>query len=444
MKEEFEALKADVVELTRIMKEKTDKGQSNEVKELSDKLVELQKEISDRKVRFADGSGSSSAGVSKEAERKLDELFIAQALLTKKDGSINKEAFESVKEQSEYRDAIKAVSGMNYATGANGSQYTGDAYGGDFIPQGFSSTLLEEIWLKLEVANLFKRFNMTAPTYIFPFAPNRITARKGTEGAAVVKDTFGTDQIIFTAKKIMANVDFTDEVEADSIVAILPLVRQKLIESFAIGQEQIVINGDTTSGATNVNGDLDATPEDVRLTVAGLRKSAAANSGTFSLASGGMSAENMRALRAAMGKYGKNPTDLAYVVTMADYNKMLTFANYQTLYQIGPQAVILNGELGRIDGIPVIVTELLRSSNGTTQTGYNSTGIVDATAGNNTKNVCMLVNKNAYMWGDRKAFGLEMFRNPYNQITSLIGSQRLDFEKVLSAADVTCAVGINY
>lgn len=441
MNEEMAQLKAEVVELTRIMAETAKAGRAPEVKELSDKLAELQKEVNERKTLFADGSKAAASGVmSKDAEKKLDELFIASALLTRKDGRLDADAYAEVAKSADYRDVIKDA-GLTQGLGS--SQNTGDAVGGDFIPTGFSSTLLEEIWLKLEVANLFKRFNMTSPTFTFPFAPDRLVARKGTEAAAVTKDRFATDQIIFTAKKIMANVDFTDEIEQDSIIAILPLVRQKLIESFAIGQEQIVLNGDTTVGAANVNGTLAGNVEDIRLTVNGLRKHALANN-SYSLATGGFSADNLRLLRTKMGKYGKNPSDLCYLVTINDYNKILGFSNYQTLYQYGPGAVIMNGELGRIDGIPIIVTELLPSSDGTATTGVDSTGIVNATAANNVKNICGLVNKNAYMWGDRKAFGLETFRNPYNQMTSLIGSQRLDFQKVLAAGDPTAVFGINY
>lgn len=441
MNEEIVALKAEIAALTQVMSDAAKQDRGAEVKELSEKLAALQADVQDRKVRFADGSKTAATGISKEAERKLDELFIASALLTRKDGRIDADAIAAVKEAPEYRDVVKDA-GLTQGTGS--SQNTGDAVGGDFIPTGFSSTLLEEIWLKLEIANLFKRFNMTNSTFNFPFAPDRLTARKGTEAAAVTKDRFATDQIIFTAKKIMANVDFTDEVEQDSIIAILPLVRAKLIESFAIGQEQICLNGDTTAGASNVNGNLSGTnAEDIRLTVNGLRKSGLA-SNCYSLASGGLSADNLRLLRTKMGKYGKNPADLCYIVSMQDYNKILGFANYQTLYMYGPNAVIQTGELGRIDGIPVIVTELLPSSDGTATTGVDSTGIVHGTAANNVKNICALVNKNAYMWGDRKAFGLETFRNPYNGMTSLIGSQRLDFQKILAASDPTVVFGINY
>ena len=438
MKEELEQLKAQVVELTRVMGERAKAGYANEVKELSDKLIQLQAQVNDRKMQFDAGqTKSTSAGVSKEAERKMDELFIASALLTRKDGSLDRAAFDVVKSAPDYRDALKDAGIVN--TFGSG-QTTADAEGGDFIPAGFSSTLLEEIWLKLEIANLFGRFNMTSPTFTFPFAPDRLTARLAAEGVAPTKDQFATDQIIFNAKKIMSNVDFTDEIELDSIVAILPLVRTKLIEGFAIAQEQICLNGDTTAGADNLNGNVAA--DDVRRTTKGVR--ALANAADMvSFATGNFSAANLRSLRAAMGKYGKSTSDLAYIMTMKDYNSALAFEGYQYLYQYAG-AVTTAGELGRIDNIPIIVTELLPSTSNGATAGVNASGVVDATGANNTKNICGLVNKNPYMWGDRKAFALETFRNPFTQATSLIGSQRLDFQKTISAADPTAVWGVNY
>lgn len=443
MKEEIAKLQSEVVELTRLMKEKSDKGYDSEVKSLSDQLIELQKEVkaaNERKMQFDAGYGKPEKVNKKELQTKCDELFIASALLTRKDGSLDKAAFDAIKEAPEYRDVVKDA-GIS-TTSASTLQSSASGDGGEFIPTGFSAQLLEEIWLKLEIANLFQRFTMPNATYHFPLVTDRLTARKATEATAITKDSFTTDEIIFTAKKIMANVDFSDELDQDSILAVLPLVRRKIIEAFALGQEQIVLNGDTTSGATNLNGDLTSTPEDVRLTVKGLR--ALANSGDkISFASGGFSADNLRALRSGMKKYGKSPSDLVYIMSMKDYNTALGFTGYQALYQYAG-AVTTTGELGRIDNIPIIVTELLPSTGDGTTAGVNTTGVKDATAANNTKNICGLVNKNAYMWGDRKQFGLETFRNPYTQTLSLIGSQRLDFQKVLPATDPTAVFGINY
>lgn len=436
--EQIEILQKDVAQLTQLMVEKAEKAQDSEVKELSDKLAEVQRDLAERKKEFA--VGTQIKVDRKELDTRMDELFIAKALCTQKDGSFDRAAFDKIKAVTVYADAIKAFGDVDAMT------TTGTGTGAEFIPQAFSSSLQEEIWLSLEIANLFGRISMPASTYTLPFNPGRIIASKGVEGGTVNKRKPGTDNLVFTAKKIMSIVEMTDEFEQDSIVPALNFLRKQLIDGFALAQETMCLNGDP---GTNLYASA-ITGEDARQLVKGIRADAmdaSAGNCKVDLSTGGWSEDNIRALRAAMGKYGKKPSDLAIICSMADYNKMLKFTGYQSLYSYGAGAVILNGELGRMDNIPIIVTELLPKPNLGTDAadalgGLNATGKFDGAT--YTKATGVLVNKNAYMWGDRKEFALELWRNPMNQTTNLIGSQRLDFEKVLAATDPTTAVGYNY
>ena len=435
--EQIEIMQKDVAQLTQALTEKAAANRDAEVKELSDKLADVQKELAERKKEFA--IGSQIKVDRKELDTRMDELFIAKALCTQKDGSFDRASFAKIKELPMYADAIKAfgdVSAVDTATATTGAE---------FIPQAFSSSLQEEIWLSLQVANLFGRLPMPASTYTLPFAPGRLVAHAGSEGGTTTKQKPNTSKIVFTAKKIMSIVEMTDEFEQDSIVPALNFLRTQLIDGFALAQETMALNGDTS---TNIYASALA-GEDARKLVKGIRSDAMNASGANCKVdfAGTFSEDNIRAVRAAMGKYGKNPKDLALIVSMADYNKMLKFTNYQTLYSYGAGAVVLNGELGRMDGIPIIVSELIPQAGRSTDAadalgGLNATGKFDGTT--YTKTTCALVNKQAYMWGDRTEFALELWRNPLNQTTNLIGAQRLDFEKVLAAADATCGVGYNY
>ena len=235
----------------------------------------------------------------------------------------------------------------------------------------------------------------------------------------------------------------TDEFEQDSIVPALNFIRQQLIDGFALAQETMALNGDTGTALYSVA----KTGEDVRKLVKGIRADAMGTAAKVDAASGGISEDNLRAARALMGKYGKSPSDLAIIVSMADYNKMLKFTAYQTLYSYGANAVIMKGELGRFDGIPIIVSELLPTPGVTTDAadalaGLNASGVFDATT--HTKGTAVIVNKKGYSWGDRKEFSLELWRNPLMQTTNLIGAQRLDFQKIAAAAAKTSAVLYNY
>jgi HK97 family phage major capsid protein len=438
MKDLIAKLQGEVTELTRVMKEKSDKGQSAEVKELSDKLAVVMKEQAERKHQFDVGTKININA--KELDTRMDELFIASAICTRKDGSFDKDAYAKIAGLPQYTDALKA-SGFT----ADGETVAASGTGAEFIPQAFSATLLEEIWLKLQIAALFKRINLPASTYTLPFSPGRLIARASGEQTAVTKDKPKTAKIVFGATKIMSTVEMSDEFEQDSIVPALQFLRGQLIGGFALAQETMCLNGDK---GTNIYSAA-ITGEDCRKLVSGVRadaSNASAGNAKVDFASGGMSADNLRALRAKMGKYGKNCSDLAYIVSMADYNKMLGFTGYQALYQY-TGAVTTAGELGRVDNIPIIVSELIPGAGVATDAadvlgGLNVSGVWDNTT--KTKTTSVLVNKNGYMWGDRKEFSLELWRNPLFGTTNLIGSQRLDFQKVLAATDPTTAVGYNY
>jgi|LGVE01.1.fsa_nt_gb HK97 family phage major capsid protein len=443
VQEQLEQAMKDLAAVTKAMSEKSAAGDDGRVKELSDQLGQVQKDLADRKHQYAVATESLKVNDSekKELERKRDELFIASALMVRKDGSLNRGAYEQLVKSGDYRDALKAGVGddapaSSQVTGLT-SQGTDANFGSDFLVEGFSTTLLEDIFLKLEIAGIFNRFNMPAAQYSFPFSYDQVTAQQVTEGLAPGKSRLSTGKLTFEAKKLMANIDFTDELDADSVIAILPLIRMRLIEGFALAQEKIAFNGDDTVGATNVNGAIGTGTAPTAESAERLQKGIRAHCGAgekVDFSTGGFSADNLRSLRSKMGKYGKSPSDLAYIVRMTDYNEALKFTGYQSLYQYA-NAVTTTGELGKIDGIPVLVSELIPEN-------LNAAGIYDNVT--TTKTTCALVNKSALMWGDRSSFGLELYRNPFTQTTSLIGSQRLDLQKVTSPTAKPIALGYNY
>lgn len=436
--EKIDALQKDVAGIVEVMKQKAESGLESEVKELSEKLAAVQADLSQKKVQFAVAQDKATDLTKKEVETRLDELYIAKALCHDPDtNAFNADKFGKIKALPQYADAIKAFGDVLAET------TTGVGTGAEFIPKGFSAQLQNEIFLALEVAGLFGRIQMPASDYTLPFNPSRIIARAGAEGGTVTKDRPATAKLQFTAKKIMSIVEMTDEFEQDSIVPALNFLRQHLIDGFAIAQETMCLNGDTGTSIYSVA----KTGEDARKLVKGIRADAMGTAAKLDAATGGLSEDNLRAARALMGKYGKSPSELAIIVSMADYNKMLKFTNYQTLYSYGANAVIMKGELGRFDGIPIIVSELLptpglATDDGLALGGLNAAGVFDATT--YTKGTAVIVNKNGYSWGDRKEFSLELWRNPMSQTTNLIGSQRLDFEKIAAAAAKTSAVLYNY
>lgn len=449
LKEQVESLQKDIAQLTQLMVEKSQKDLTNEVKELSDKLVEIQKELHEKKTQFAATSGSDSTLTRKQVETRMDELFIAKHLCVNKEtGAFDKAAYAKIVSIPEYTEAIKAF-GDVYAVGAT-TQTNVDGLV-DFVAPGFSTQLMEEIFLSLQLAGMFGRINMPASSYTFPFAPGRIIAKAGLEGQTVNKTRVVDGKLTFSAQKLMSIVELTDELEADAIIPALNLLRKQLIDGFALAQDTMALNGAKTDANLYVNGTIDT--EDCRKLVDGIRSTAMAGGVKFDVNTATnkyCGTEAIRAVRALMGKWGVSPSELALIVSIADYNKMLNESAYQTLYSYGPNAVIMTGELGRIDNIPIIVSELIPSGASVTDYADAPAGLTTAgkhdrtTTANNTKSTFVLANKSGFLWGDRKEFSLELWRNPLNQTTNLIGSQRVDFQKVTSSVGKPCGVGYNY
>jgi hypothetical protein len=71
-----------------------------------------------------------------------------------------------------------------------------------------------------------------------------------------------------------------------------------------------------------------------------------------------MTSAMLLAARQGMGKYGLNPTDLAYIVSQNSYYDLLEDASFQTLDEVGSDlAARVTGTIGAVYGTPVIVSD---------------------------------------------------------------------------------------
>jgi len=377
------------------------------VKSLEDLRDALAEKTGDRLTTFDVVSKMDSANPAvREFQRRCDDLLIVSKILGKdpRELKLYKNLFEPV---SEIRKALT----------------TSDL--ADWIPTQLSPQLIQDVRLALKVAALHPRIDM--PTNPFPvpvFFPNAKAKRKKTEGAAITGDlSVNTDQIILNAATLIQPVSISYEVNEDSIIPLLPLFRKEIVEALARAQEDATINGD-------LDGDLDGdwADDDARSSWDGYRSLVSQN--CFIDVSGfdeGFSVKALRAARAALGKYGVNPDDLAWIVGPKVYNLMLDFPQVITIDKYGPSATILKGELGKIDGIPIIVSEYVRED-------LNANGVYDGTT--TTYSIAILVNKNGFIYGDRNDANIETDRDIRSQTIDIVASQRVAFAKRLPNADV--------
>ena len=351
----------------------------------------------------------------KEFQETSDEVYLLSKYL--------KTSPETLKRFQQLQGIVKAMSG-----GAAGS-------GQEWIPTGFSAQLYEKIRLQLKVAGLFNDVGM--PTN--PFKPpvllgdaQAYLVPESTSDEVVTTATMPptgaqTGAVTLTAKKIAARVRVSDEANEDSLVPMLDILKGNIALATAQAIENALINGDTAG--SHMDNDV-TNAKDCRKAWDGLRKLAPSGAkvdiATFNEAA-------LRGIRKKMGVYGVNPASLAWVVGISGYIQMLGLTGVMTMEKYGPAATILQGELAKFDGAPVIVSEYIRED-------LNASGVYDNST--KTKTVSLLVNRNCFITGTRKGTTLAAGQDIENGQQILVASTRKAFSNIF--ADTQKVVGVGY
>jgi len=171
---------------------------------------------------------------------------------------------------------------------------------------------------------------------------------------------------------------------------------------------------------------------DARKAWDGLRKMAQ-DSNQVSLST--LSLANLRSMRSKMGKYGVDPSKLVYIVSASGFIKLLGIDEVVTLEKYGPNATVLTGELGRIDGIPIVVSEKMRDD-------LNASGVNDATS--NSKGLVLLAYIPAFVLGNRRKVTVKSWVDVENDQQALVATWRGAFESWLTESEEDIVIeGVN-
>lgn len=312
--------------------------------------------------------------------------------------------------------------------------------GAEWIPTGFSSRLMEAVRLEAKVAGLFETISMPTNPYTIPVdlrGTGAYLVAENTSGSSPTKVTETgtanvTDNMTLTAKKIGARLVFSEEINEDSIVSLIPMFTNILTKDLAEGLEDAIINGD--DNGTHMDSDITGTTS-VKEAFDGLRYYAL-NNGTAAIAggNGAPTIDMIRSQRAEMGKYGVNPKDLAVIAGMKVYMGLLGIDQVETLEKFGGQFTALSGALGVVDGMPVVVSEFAREN-------LNASGVYD---GSTTDRATMLIpNRKAFLIGNRSDIQINTLMDvEYDQII-MVPKMRVAFQNIYGAAADAVSITVN-
>jgi HK97 family phage major capsid protein len=328
-----------------------------------------------------------------ELQQASDNMAMLGAIFEKQGRDITQSAYY----REEWAPLLQA---MDTATTAEGIEY---------VPRELSAQVIERINLQLRVAALFPTIPMPTPTYDVPGMPvARTRLGKHSEQTADTGQTKytavtpGTRKITLTAAKFAGRALISRELEEDSILPMLAWLREELVDYIAADLEDCILNGDTTG--THMDSDTTAS-DDPRKNWNGLRKLIA--SGFKSdVAAVPTVANTIRVNRKKMGRYGVQPGNLAHICSMSDYLQLLADPSVITMEKYGPLATIVQGELAKVDGSPIIVSEYLRQD-------LNATGVYDGTT--TTKTQLLTVNQRGYLLGERRGVTVRVLQELYDE-----------------------------
>ncbi len=311
----------------------------------------------------------------------------------------------------------------------------GSEPGTHLTPTDLSSVLQERLYVESAVAAAFasQEINMPSNPFKLPVATARPAfTRHTTDIVTATADTQqATANVTLDAEKMVSYVQYSYELDEDSIIAVLPMITNQLAGAAAEAFEDNLING-------QVSGAIDNGYTAADYICDGLRYMAEQVAGLQYNVNGAVEIADLVGARKVMGKWGTRPSDTVLITSYKAYNDIVALDQVSTLEKIGGNASIVSGVVPQIFGMDVIPSAALLDTVG-------DAGLVTSTGGNNIKGQFLMVYKPAFTVGVRRDFTVETDRDIQTQSNKVVASFRRDFQplETVSASVTPIAWGQN-
>jgi len=235
-----------------------------------------------------------------------------------------------------------------------------------------STAIQRDIELELVLDPLFRKIQMNAASMVIPTMPDAGYAEwlgsnaAGTGAGSAFKGNLGDrDEAspganagiglgskVLTVEKLVSKSFMANETEEDAIMPILPLIREAMVRAHARAIEHSILQAGHTAEVVNAGGQTGLIQQAI---AASKKLDTGASAGAASVTATTAALLNMRQ---AMGKYGRRPSDVVYVVSLDAYYDLLDDAEFQDVNLVGgDRATKISGEIGQAYGSPIIVCD---------------------------------------------------------------------------------------
>ena len=314
--------------------------------------------------------------------------------------------------------------------------------GDELVATGEAAALWADVNLETLVAPLFSRVDMPSNPFEIPLQLGGVNWYPGTENLATTGTAPATARQTLSAFELVAEVPWSLTLDEDAVIAMADEVRSSLVRNAVEVIDDVLLNADTTT-VNNINADGatiatgDAGKAHWLLGFDGLlHLPLVDNTGQANNHAAAVSDGMFNEIRGKLGKYGVRPSELAYIMDVNTYIKSLTVDNFRTLDKLGPNATLLRGQLGAVEGIPVIVSEQMAPA--------DADGKVTSDGNTATTGRLLLTNRTQWRVGFRRELMIETTRDIQKRQNIMVVSMRLAFMERTGARNQATHTALQY
>lgn len=302
-----------------------------------------------RSNKMSFGDAESSRGLDADMREKAEAAFLIGL-------STNKPAADTKVGQ----ELIKAISNSS-SSGAWAST--------EYWETEVSGSIQRDVTDRLVCAPLFQEIKLNTANLVMPVHPGfgdaswvgaaQIDDKTNTTLASPARNstTTGDDltvqmgEIILTTNKMAAKTFITDETEEDAVYAVLPLLRENLVEAHRRRTEEAFLNDDDGVSNATFNGLITQAADQSKVATSDAQQDGNPAGSTPS--------KDVLKLRRILGRRGLDMSQLTYIVSQEWYWRLLEDDLFADVSQVGGVAKKLTGQVGQLYGMPVVVSDMM-------------------------------------------------------------------------------------
>jgi HK97 family phage prohead protease/HK97 family phage major capsid protein len=332
------------------------------------------------------------------------------------------------------RDFAKALS-----TGAT-------ALGTEWVPTLMSAQMDDLYRLEPALDSYIPTWQMPSKIAEYPIKSTGATCYIASEPASnnpdeIKKSEFATGKITFTAHDFAVAIAVSRDLIEDSIVAIVPQIREELVWALKEGFEDAIINGDLTS--THMDNDTTAS-DDVRKICNGLRSIAKDDSKEFDTQStsagvgDGTTAYHEKDLMYLLqlnGIMAIRPDEGMFVTGSKGYFLTMMLTSVTDFSKWGMATTYATGALPTFLGRPIYVSGKVRED-------LDTTGVYTGSNATHT-HILHFNRRRGVKIGERRGILVDYEFNARTQQWTFVGTMRRDFQKMTASTRYPVSNGYN-